>query len=242
MRFIPTELLIFCQIFGAMPLKYTKGSKKKSSLEYSPKLQLWGLFFITILTGMSCFSLYSKFTEHPFKTMSYSYAIATVLDIVPLNLMAVVIAVATSRQYEMFLEMCHIVERFDNILRLKIYPQKARLKVLMVCVYTTAVLVMTLAKRSQAVPRYWVYFCYRATYYVQAALFLQFTFICNTLATRFAVINSKFREEITRPSVQEMNINLCLPYVDISSGIYFIPLSNSFKGGKHPFILLCLSS
>lgn len=216
------ELLIFCQIFGAMPLKYIKGSKKKSSLEYSPKLQLWGLLYITILTGLSCFSLYSKFTEHPLKIMSYTYAFATVLDIVPLNVMAVVIAVAASRQYSKFLEMCHIVERFDSILRLKIYDQKTRLKVLIVCVYTTVVLVLTLAKRSQAVPRYWVYFCYRATYYVQAALYLQFTFICNSLAMRFTVINSKFREEITRPSVKEMNINLCLPYVDISSGTYLL--------------------
>lgn len=232
MRFIPIELLIFSQIFGALPLKYIKDSKKKSSLEHSPKLQLWGVFFITILTGMSCFSLYSKFTEHPFKTMSYTYAIATVLDIVPLNVMAVVIAVAASRQYSKFLEMCHIVERLDNILGLNIYPQKTiRLKVLMVCVYTTAVLALTLAKRSQAAPRYWVYFCYRATYYVQAALFLQFTFICNTLAARFNIINSKFREEIIRPSVQDMNINLCLPYVDISSGIYSILLSHYIE---HP--------
>lgn len=192
MGIIPREILWFSQTFGALPLKYTDDTETGLRLTFSSKLYYWSLISYGIVTSTSMAAIVYVFHE----TLQPGPSnFPLFFDSFSLCLLAIAVVSSQTRKYNVFEEVCTILETIDKRLELETKGSETKHKVYFILFYTTIVLALTYMVRSPHVPNYWLYSLFHITYYTQVSLFLQFTFICCSLNQQFTIINGKIREE-----------------------------------------------
>lgn len=196
MGIISWEILWFSQTFGAFPLEYTDDTEKGLRLKFSSKLYYWSLISYTLVISTSMTATVRVVIhENLLPGKRHSSTFPLFLDSFALCLLAIAVFSSQTRKYNVFGEMCSILETIHKRLELKTKDPVTKRKVYFILFYTTIVLALTYIVRSHHVPDYWLYFLFHITYYTQVSLFLQFTFVCCSLNQQFIIINGKIREE-----------------------------------------------
>lgn len=195
MGIISWEILWLSQTFGAFPLEYTDDKETGLRLTFSSKLYYWSLISYTLVISTSMAAIVHALHGTLLPGERHSSTFPLLLDSFALCLLAIAVFSSQTRKYNVFGEMCSILETIHKRLKLKTKDPVTKRKVYFILFYTTIVLALTYIVRSHHVPNYWLYFLFHINYYTQVSLFLQFTFVCCSLNQQFIIINGKIREE-----------------------------------------------
>ncbi|KAG8251244.1 gustatory receptor [Homalodisca vitripennis] len=201
------EVLIFSQIFGGFPLTSTVGNKK---LKFSLPVFLWGLVLTILQVLTTEIGLYTDYRKKlagvPLRMFEDISTIVVVLDFVSLNLMSVVIFISFSRKHEQFINIFDILEKVDKKIRKYVPEVNAKAKVLLVfiviIILITGIVVLDFQRSFYAGNKDYISsLCYippLIMLFSQASLFLHFTQVAQSIATRFGIIKSRVKEEVLR--------------------------------------------
>lgn len=205
MHLIPKHLLVVSQNFGLFPLKYIKNPKGEESIKFSRNLFIRGIILVSFITASSLYALYvdmdAYFTGHQKGIRIRGSNVTGVLaDVLSLVTDLVVVFVSTVKKHPQFTEMYSILQTTDKDLRIQHATFKRKTFVTYGCVTT---LVSLAVGHGLSEPRYIFYvpvLCYSI---LQAAWFLQFIFLVETMTTRFQILNKMIENEIRKEILQQ---------------------------------------
>lgn len=203
MHVIPKYLLVVSQNFGLFPFKYVKSPKGEESIKFSRNLFIRGIILVSFITASSLYALYvdmvAYFTGQ--KGIRVRGNVRGVLaDVLSLVTDLVVVFVSTVKKHPQFTEMYSILQTTDKDLRIQHATFKRKTFVTYGCVTT---LVSLAVGNGLSEFRYIFYvpvLCYSI---LQAAWFLQFIFIVETMTTRFQILNKMIENEIRKEILQQ---------------------------------------
>ncbi|XP_046666430.1 uncharacterized protein LOC124358183 [Homalodisca vitripennis] len=220
MQVIAYEVLLFSQVFGGLPLKYTDGTSCERLITFSPMVCVWGWTVIALLIFFSQMTLYVDFQgklSGNIRMTSHTATFAVVLDVVSLNIMALVVIVESFRHHKKFVEMCYLLGKVDHSLRQQLRCGD-RTKVLLVLFYmislTVASLVQEFCFGSEGRNSFVFYIPVFSLYCVEAALFVQFTTMTQGIAARFKLINDVIKKTVISKSFGQLFRNQSFVAVD----------------------------
>lgn len=224
---IPKELLLFSQTFGALPLTYSKTPKNNGpSLVFSRALYVKNVLVITLLTLLSIASLWVDYdaylTGEPLRMVHATNVVAVFLDVAFLNMMSAAVFFSNLRKYGRFVDLCHVLERIDRALGLTADDRPWMFRVWLMGVYITSIIVNTEARLSTVGWKGVWHLFDLLHYYVQGALFLQFTFVVHSFTRRFRVINKMIEREVVGRSERGPQHAMCAPVPGINPYSYSI--------------------
>lgn len=205
MPVIPKELLLFSQTCGALPLTCSKTSQNNgSSLQFSRVLYAKNVVVITLLTVLSIVSLWVDYDAYlrgePLRMVHATNVVAVFLDVAFLNAMSAAVFASNLRKYGEFVDLCHILERIDRALGLTTDDRPWVFRVWLVGLYITSIIVNTEARLSSVGWKGVWHLFDLLHYYVQGALFLQFTFVVHSFTGRLRSINKLIKREVVERS------------------------------------------
>lgn len=203
MHVIPKYLLVVSQNFGLFPLKYVKNPKGEESIKFSRNLFIRGIILVSFITASSLYALYvdmdAYFTGQ--KGIRVRGNVTGVLaDVLSLVTDLVVVFVSTVKKHPQFMEMYSILQTTDKDLCIQHATFKRKTFVTYGCVTT---LVSLAVGNGLSEFRYIFYvpvLCYSI---LQAAWFLQFIFLVETMTTRFQILNKMIENEIRKEILQQ---------------------------------------
>lgn len=203
MHVIPKYLLVVSQNFGLFPLKYVKNPKGEEFIKFSGNLFIRGIILVSFITASSLYALYvdmdAYFTGQ--KGIRVRGNVTGVLaDVLSLVTDLVVVFVSTVKKHPQFTEMYSILQTTGKDLRIQHSTFKRKTFVTYGCVTT---LVSLAVGHGLSEPRYIFYvpvLCYSI---LQAAWFLQFIFLVETMTTRFQILNKMIENEIRKEILQQ---------------------------------------
>lgn len=200
MSVLPKELLLFSQMFGGLSLTV---SNDGPSMKFSKVLYMKSVLVITLLTMLSIMSLWVEYDAYrsstPLRMLHSTNVVAVSLDIVLLNLMSLAVYVSNLTRYPSFVDLCYSLDRVDRCLRLTL--KSPRIKVALLSLYITSLIVYAETTLMSAVGWKGLWHLFDLLhYYVQGALFLQFTYITDSFTSRFRVINKMMEKEVVGQS------------------------------------------
>ncbi|KAG8277033.1 gustatory receptor [Homalodisca vitripennis] len=211
MNHFPKEVLSFSQLFGGFALDVSSDPKKnKRGARFSLPLFLWGLVFNAIQVMVTVLGLYTdyvgKLAGHPVRMVSDNAYLVVLLDLLPLNMTSAVMFCSCSWKYQRFIRVLDILEDVGRNLQQDLPEVKAKVKVFIVCIVNVSFIVSNSVLSCTARPSVsrqdqFKSLCYTPAlimYFAQAALFLQFTQVAQSIAVRFRAINVKIKEELIR--------------------------------------------
>ncbi|KAG8254888.1 hypothetical protein J6590_106117, partial [Homalodisca vitripennis] len=148
MQVIAYEVLLVSQVFGGLPLKYTDDTRSGRLITFSPMACVWAWIMIILLIFFSQMTLYVDFQGQlsgNIRMSSYTATFAVVLDVVSLNIMALVVVVESFRHHKKFIEMSYLLGKVDHSLRYQLgYGDQT--KVLLVLSYMISLTVASLVQ------------------------------------------------------------------------------------------------
>lgn len=203
MHVTPKYLLVVSQNFGLFPLKYVKNPKGEESIKFSRNLFIRGIILVSFITASSLYALYvdmdAYFTGQ--KGIRVRGNVTGVLaDVLSLVTDLVVVFVSTVKKHPQFTEMYSILQTTDKDLRIQHATFKRKTFLTYGCVTT---LVSLAVGNGLSEFRYIFYvpvLCYSI---LQAAWFLQFIFLVETMTTRFQILNKMIENEIRKEILQQ---------------------------------------
>ncbi|XP_046679811.1 uncharacterized protein LOC124367203 [Homalodisca vitripennis] len=147
-----------------------------------------------------------KLAGRPVRMVSDNAYLVVLLDLLPLNLTSVVMFCSCSWKYQRFIKVLDILEDVGRNLQQDLPEVKGKVKVLIVCIVNLSFIVCNSVLSCTARPSVsrqdqFKSLCYTPAlimYFAQAALFLQFTQVAQSIAVRFRAINVKIKEELIR--------------------------------------------
>lgn len=219
-KIIANDILLINQIFGGLPLKYTKSPNKKTEIEFSKALQMFGIVYLSCLMTWPCGALYYYYIRYlagePLTMIDTASTITQLTDAVFLNFTVVMIIITAGRKYSKLIEMCSILEKVDESLQQKADIHATRFKVLVTFLLITSVLTwtMTTTKILNNTVQMMVYLYKVNIYYTQTAMYLLFTSVTGSLTVRFRQINDKLKQELVT-----MNLKLLIKDLSLSDTI-----------------------
>lgn len=211
MQVIPKHLLVVNQNFGLFPLKYVTNPKGEESIAFSRNLFIRGFILVSFISSLSLYALYvdmdAYFTGQ--KGIRVQGNVTGVLaDVLSLITDLVVVFVSTVNKHPHFTEIYSILQTTDKDLRIQHSTFKQKTLVAYLCVTT---LVILSVGHGMSEPRYIFYvpvLCYSI---LQAAWFLQFTFLVETMTKRFQILNKMIENEIRKEILQQQNKKTSFP-------------------------------
>ncbi|KAG8320568.1 gustatory receptor [Homalodisca vitripennis] len=143
--------------------------------------------------------------------------LVVVLDLVSLNLMAVVVFLSCARKHERFNNILNILNALDQKVHHNVPEMKAKAKIIFMLIITLILIVWNgisdyiRSFRSGSEDKYhFMSLCYippLSMHFAQVAMFLHFTHVTQSVATRFSIVNLRVKQEVMRNrQVQPMNI------------------------------------
>lgn len=203
MHVIPKYLLVVSQNFGLFPLKYVKNPKGEESIKFSRNLFIRGIILVSFITASSLYALYvdmdAYFTGQKGIRVRGN-VIGVLADVLSLVTDLVVVFVSTVKKHPQFTEMYSILQTTDKDLRIQHATFKRKTFVTYGCVTT---LVSLAVGNGLSEFRYIFYvpvLCYSI---LQAAWFLQFIFLVETMTIRFQILNKMIENEIRKEILQQ---------------------------------------
>ncbi|XP_046676794.1 putative gustatory receptor 28b [Homalodisca vitripennis] len=228
MQPLSKEVVIFSNIFGGFPLKFTIDSKdRKRKLKFSFFVFFWGLVLITLQTILSAIGVYTDFSkrvaDQPKWMFNDKSGFVTLIDFLSFNLTLVVVFFSCARKYQHFVSVLQILEHVDQNLHQNVLEVKAKAKVSFIFIVTTGLFVYSslLGYTKFVKLDYKDYI--KSIFYVlplsscfaQVSMFLHFTQVTQSVATRFGIINAKVKEEVMRNMRRRKINSQCLPSVNV---------------------------
>lgn len=202
MSAIPKFVLLLSQVFGVFPIRYVKKKNSGPSIQFSRILYWINLLILTVMTTISCLALYIDFNGYlrgqPIRMKNSTNVVSVFLDVISLDAMAIVVFVSTAKKYRSIINMCHILEKIDKTLQIKIKcPTAFKFKILLLYLYATFLIFvaevnLVVRTNGNAI----IYAFPLLSYYIQTTLYVQFTFIVKNLNRRFHIISEKIKEEV----------------------------------------------
>lgn len=203
MSAIPKVVLLFSQVFGVFPIRYVKKKNSRPSIQFSRILFWINLLVLTVMTTISCLALYIDFNGYlrgqPIRMKNSTNVVSVFLYVISLDSMAIVVFVSTAKKYRSIINMCHILEKIDKTLQIKIKcpPTIFKFKILLLYLYATFLIFvaevnLVVRTNGNAI----IYAFPLLSYYIQTTLYIQFTFIVKNLNRRFHIISEKIKEEV----------------------------------------------
>ncbi|KAG8275883.1 gustatory receptor [Homalodisca vitripennis] len=210
MQVIAYEVLLLSQVFGGLPLKYTDETRSGRLITFSPMACVWAWIMIILLIFFSQMTLYVDFQGQlsgNIRMSSYTATFAVVLDVVSLNIMALVVVVESFRHHKKFIEMCYLLGKVDHSLRYQLgYGDQT--KVLLVLSYMISLSVASLVQEFyfeyEGRNSFVFYIPVFSLYCVEAALFVQFTTMTQGIAARFRLINDVIKKTVISKSFGQL--------------------------------------
>lgn len=213
MHVIPKYLLVVSQNFGLFPLKYVKNSRGEESIVFSRNLFIRGIILVSFITASSLYALHidmeAYFTGQ--KGIRLEGNVTGVLaDILSQLVDLVVVFFSTVKKHPQFTEMNNILQTTDKDLHICIQHSTFKWKTLVTYACITTLVFLPV---SQGIldPRHIFYLplvCYGI---LQAAWFLQFIFLVETMTTRFQILNKMIGNEIRKEILQQQQKNTSIP-------------------------------
>lgn len=219
-KIIANDILLINQIFGGLPLKYNKSPNKKTEIEFSKALQMFGIVYLSCLMTWPCGALYYYYMRYlagePLTMIDTASTIIQLTDTVFFNFTVMMIIITAGRKYSKLIEMCSILEKVDESLQQKADIHATRFKVLVTFLLITSVLTwtMTTTKILNNSVQMMVYLYKVNIYYTQTAMYLLFTSVTGSLTVRFRQINDKLKQELVT-----MNLRLLIKDLSLSDTI-----------------------
>lgn len=202
MSAIPKVVLLFSQVFGVFPIRYVKKKNSGPSIQFSRILFWINLLILTVMTTISCLALYIDFNGYlrgqPIRMKNSTNVVSVFLDVISLDSMAIVVFVSTAKKYRSIINMCHILEKIDKTLQIKIKcPTVFKFKILLLYLYATFLIFvaevnLVVRTNGNAI----IYAFPLLSYYIQTTLYVHFTFIVKNLNRHFHIISEKIKEEV----------------------------------------------
>ncbi|XP_046666428.1 gustatory receptor for sugar taste 43a-like [Homalodisca vitripennis] len=154
---------------------------------------------------------------------SYTATFAVVLDVVSLNIMALVVVVESFRHHKKFIEMCYLLGKVDHSLRYQLgYGDQT--KVLLVLSYMISLSVASLVQEFyfeyEGRNSFVFYIPVFSLYCVEAALFVQFTTMTQGIAARFRLINDVIKKTVISKSFGQLFRNQSFVKISAIQVIY----------------------
>ncbi|XP_046681418.1 gustatory and pheromone receptor 32a-like [Homalodisca vitripennis] len=154
-----------------------------------------------------------------------------------------VVFFSCSLKYQRFLNILGILKKVDRSLQQDVSDHKAKVKVFFVCIVivllilSNSVLACTAPLREGNITS----LCYTPThimYFAQAALFLHFTQVAQSVAARFRTINASIKEELVRNGHEQL-LRRYLPRVRASQSTRDLSSTCKLKSLMDSYWLLC---
>ncbi|KAG8320561.1 gustatory receptor [Homalodisca vitripennis] len=169
----------------------------------------------------------NKLAGEPIRMFDSTSILVVFLDLVPLNLVSVVMLLSCARKHQNFNNILEILEIVDQKLQQKVPEVKAKSKVVFMFIVTVTLIMwdgILDCKRSFSLgyKDHFRSLCYvppLSMHFAQVAMFLHFTHVNQSVATRFSIVNLRVKQEVMRSrQVQPMNIqrlsNVSVPQSD----------------------------
>lgn len=196
---IPKNMLTLCQLIGYFPLKYAKNG---TSIKFSKPIFWWNTTCLTVVTAFIWLVLYLDVTGYlkgQFVRMTSStHAVVIFIDTVPNNILSVVTLISTSKYYSKYIEMSLLLIKFDNKFHREtqqvLFKKKTFITFIIITVLISGSVINLISKNKLNV----LYIIPFTTYYTEAACFIHFTYLVESITARFSVINNQMREELVR--------------------------------------------
>lgn len=209
MDIFPKEVLICGQIFGCLPLVYSKSTKGRSSLVFSWKVHAWSIVVVSVLTVMSYYAIYADYigftSGKPIRMKNVTNALATILDVLPLNIMMLTVFFSNYKKRRIFIRIHRLLSQIDQ--KIHIGKQSEKVKFIVISCYSSFNLVFAAYSMIADNLYFSLYIPFWMTYLVQASVFLNFTCVMNIIEHSFKKLNEKIKLTVTN---QHFNMNLLL--------------------------------
>ncbi|KAG8320500.1 hypothetical protein J6590_066984 [Homalodisca vitripennis] len=224
-------MLSFCRLVGGLPIKYTSDTRGIKRLTFSYAAFVWSSAFVLlqeILTSIVlCMYFLGKLEGQSLRTLSRTTDIVLTLDVVSLQVVVAVVFLSSAWKYPRLVRVFETLERVYCDLQHKISDvkaAKAAVKVLGICAVTA--LSTTIYERIGSVIHNRIT-AGRVISFVlssipmilmhcsQAALFVHFTHVTQSIAKSFRMLNARMEKEIVIYIVEGIETNHCLPDVNV---------------------------
>lgn len=232
----PPELLMTCQVFGFLPVKYKPDLLP--GIDFSLTAFLWGLALLIVHTTTCsfalCFDYLRKLQGRPVRMVSNTDTVAVFLDVATLAVQGVIFIISTTKNYQHLSEVYCSLHRFDSLIQHKSFKINIKPKIFSIYILLTILLILSNYFYCRLMNNFIIYSPLYIAYYLQSAQFIHFTFTCRVITERFLVINNKIKQEVIRQSFGQFLKDL--DYDSTLSG----KVTGKLKIGKFDYILPCL--
>lgn len=205
MHVIPKYLIVVNQNLGIFPLKYITNADGNEFLQFSRNLFIRSILIVSFIIASALTALYFDlelyFAGQKAIHMK-SNAHVLVADKLSLTTDMVVVFSQTVKKHSQFMGMCYNLQSTDKALRILVQHStfKWRSLVAYACI-TVLVSVEVLGRMFDY--RYILYLPVLCINIMQAAWFLQFTFLVEAITARFEKINKMIEIEIRKDILQQ---------------------------------------
>ncbi|XP_046666427.1 uncharacterized protein LOC124358179 [Homalodisca vitripennis] len=214
MQVIAKEVILFGQIFGGLPLKYKNDSSGGKEITFSFTVCVWGWVVIVLQTCLSQITLYIDYHGRqygdPIRMTSYTAIFAVMLDIISLNIMALVVFMMSFRHYKKFIEICYLLGKVDLYFGQKCESGE-KPKVFAIVAYMITLCVTNVVQESflesEGRNTFVYYIPVLTLYFVAASLFIQFTTVTQNIVTRFRLVNETIKKAVINKSFGQLSKN-----------------------------------
>ncbi|XP_046679802.1 uncharacterized protein LOC124367194 [Homalodisca vitripennis] len=184
-----------------------------------------------------------KLAGRPVRMISDNAYLIILLDLLPLNLLSAVVFFSCSWKYQRFLNVLYILKKVDRNLQQDVPDQKAKIKVLFICIFIVLLIVSNSVSAYTSPLREGNIksLCYTPTlimYFAQAALFLHFTQVAQSVAARFRTINASIKEELVKNGHEQL-VKRLPPRVSASQSTRDLSSTCKVKSLMDSYWLLC---
>uniref|UniRef100_A0A1B6LX89 Gustatory receptor n=1 Tax=Graphocephala atropunctata TaxID=36148 RepID=A0A1B6LX89_9HEMI len=211
----PTEILWFSQLFGGFPLTYSSDKNGNKRLRFSLTVFMWGLVVVimeTVLLIVWLGTIYSEaFWGQHVERISNTTLMVVTLDVCSMTVMIAVVFITYVRKYQSIITASELIETVDRNLQHKINDFWTKIRVFSILVLVVTVLAysgITERKRPLYAEIQFLGLSKSMVSHIpvinvsctQAAVFVHFTYITNSIAKRFKVNNTRIKQEVARMS------------------------------------------
>ncbi|XP_046666424.1 uncharacterized protein LOC124358174 [Homalodisca vitripennis] len=211
MQVIAKEVILFGQIFGGLPLKYKNDSSGGKEITFSFTVCVWGWVVIILQTCLSQITLYIDYHGRqygdPIRMTSYTAIFAVMLDVISLNIMALVVFMMSFRHYKKFIEICYLLGKVDLYFGQKCESGE-KPKVFAIVAYMITLCVTNVVQESflesEGRNTFVYYIPVLTLYFVAASLFIQFTTVTQNIVTRLRLVNETIKKVVINKSFGQL--------------------------------------
>ncbi|KAG8315291.1 gustatory receptor [Homalodisca vitripennis] len=221
-------MLSFCRVVGGLPIKYTSDTRGIKRLTFSYAAFVWSSAFVLlqeILTSIVlCMYFLGKLEGQSLRTLSRTTDIVLTLDVVSLQVVVAVVFLSSAWKYPRLVRVLETLERVYCDLQYKTSEIKVAVKFLAICAVTAfsttiyeriASVINDRITAGRVISFMLSFIPMILIHCSQAALFVHFTHVTQSISKSFRMVNARMEKEIVSYIVEGIETNHSLPDVNV---------------------------